>query len=396
MSTPRISRREFVKAASATAAAGLGLPKAGAATTSGMVYRRLGRTNLMVSELGLGCSPVGQRQKYAQYCETMPKVIHRALDLGVNILDTCPSYRSQPMIGQALKDVKRDRFILCTKSEQVKHDKIIAELEKSLQELQTDCVDVLHEHGHYGSVVRAHGRLDFVEACQKLKKQGKIRFFGVSGHNPDVLAEYIRTGHFDTVMIPYNYLSRRPEHELFPLAEQLDLGIFAIKPLTGHYRVWDLPLGRNKRLDALAKKYDGSDYVEAGLKFVLSNQQISCAFCGMERIFEVEENTAMAGKMMTRRDRDVMQTYAALAGSDYCRMCEACLPCSRGVAIPDIQRFHMYYENYEHTDRGRELYAALPAAQRADRCVSCGDCERRCPNGLPVREKLQAAHRVLA
>ena len=399
MSDERLSRRDFVKAAATSAlAAGLGLGQGvtRAATTSGMTYRRLGRTGLMVSELGLGCSPVGQRQKYAEYCETMPKVIGRALDLGVNVLDTGPEYRTQPLLGRTLRDVKRDRFIICTKSDQTHRDKIIAELENSLRELQTDYVDVLHEHGHYRNVEAAYGPLEFVEASQRLKEQGKIRFFGLSGHNPDVLCEYARTGRFDTVMIPYNYLTRRPEQELFPIAQQMDLGVFAIKPLTGCYRVWDLPRGGDPDLDALAKKYQASDYVEAGLKFVLSNPRLSCAFCGMERVLEVEANVATAGKLMTRRDRDVMEGYAALAGGVYCRLCEACLPCPQGVAIPDVQRFHMYYENYGHTDRGRELYAQLPALQRADRCVGCGQCEKRCPNGLPIREKLQAAHRALA
>ena len=394
MSHRHISRREFVKTASAsTLAVGVGL---GATTTSGMIYRRLGRTGLMVSELGLGCSPHGQRKKFKPYCEAMPAVIRRALDLGVNVIDTGPSYRTQPMIGRALKGVRRDTYVLCTKSEQVRKDKIIAELEKSLRELQMDYVDVLHEHAHYVSVVGAYAPLEFVEACGKLKQQGKLRFFGAAGHNPEVLAEYIRTGQFDTVMVPYNYLARRPAQELFPLAHRLDVGVFGIKPLTGHYRVWDLPMGSKPKLDALAKKHQGSDYVEAGLKFVLSNPHLSCTLCGMERVLEVEENTSMAGKRFTRRDDKAMETYAAAVGGLYCRMCGACTPCPQGVAIPDVQRFHLYYENYGHYERGRRLYAELPAPQRADQCVGCGQCEERCPHGLPIREKLRAAHRALA
>lgn len=399
MSHEPLSRRDFVKATATSAiAAGLGLGQGAirAATTSGMAYRRLGRTGIMVSELGLGCSPVGQRQKFAEYCETMPKVIRRALDLGINVLDTGPEYHTQPLLGRTLGDVKRDSVIICTKSEQTRRDRIIAELENSLRELRTEYVDVLHEHDHYRSIEPATGRLEFVDACESLKEQGKIRFFGLAGHNPDVLSEYARTGHFDTVMVPYNYLTRRPEQDLLRVAQRMDLGVFAIKPLTGYYRVWDLPSGSDARLDALAKKYQASDYVQAGIKFVLSNTLLSCAVCGMERVFEVEANVATAGKLMTRRDRDIMDSYTALAGGLYCRLCEACMPCPQGVAIPDVQRFHMYYENYGHTDRGRELYAQLPARERADRCVACGQCEERCPHGLPVREKLRAAHRALA
>ncbi len=393
MPNRRISRRNFVKAASASAA---GLALGASTTTSGMQYRRLGRTGLMVSELGIGCSPHGQRKKFRPYCEAMPEVIRRGLDLGINVIDTGPSYRTQPMVGAALKGVKRGSFILCTKSEQVRKGKIIAELEQSLRELQMDHVDVLHEHAHYKSIVGAYGRLEFVEACEQLKKQGKVRFFGVAGHNPDVLAEYVRTGHFDTVMAPFNYLPRGPARELFPLAQRLDVGVFAIKPLTGNYKPWERPAGSNKKLDALAKKYQAADYFEAGLKFVLSNANVSCAVCGMERVVEVEENAAMAGKRFAQRDHDAMKAYAAAVGGEYCRLCEACLPCPRGVAIPDVQRFHMYHDNYGHYERAKRLYAELLPEQRADRCNGCGECEQRCPNGLPIRAKLEAAHRTLA
>jgi len=160
--------------------------------------------------------------------------------------------------------------------------------------------------------------------------------------------------------------------------------------------VWDQQPGSNTRLDALAKKCRASDYVEAGLKFVLSAAELSCTFCGMERVSEVEQNVAMAGQRLARSDLDILQTYGRLAGNTYCRMCDSCGPCPQGVAISDILRFLMYHDNYGHFERSRRLYAELKPECRADHCAHCGRCEKLCPNGLPVREKLRAAHNALA
>jgi predicted aldo/keto reductase-like oxidoreductase len=286
--------------------------------------------------------------------------------------------------------------ILCTKSEQTRKDKIIRELEVSLKKLRTDYVDVLHEHAHYRSPEGAYERLEFVEAGQKLRKDGKLRFFGVSGHNPTVAAEYIRTGQFDTVMVPYNYLSRRPEAELLPLAKDLDVGIFTIKPLTGRYRVWDQEFGSNKRLDALAGQFSTKVYAEAAIKFVLSNEMLDCMLCGMERIPDVEANVACSRKQMAQKDGRVLRAYAEAVGDAYCRMCETCVPCPRGIAIPDIQRFHMYFANYDHRDYARELYRLLPENAKPVQCADCGECEKKCPFGLPIRQKLREAHEALA
>ena len=394
-----IDRRTFIKGVSAgavAASAGVWPGASGGETSSAMRYRRLGRTNLMVSEIGLGCSPSGQRHRRADYMKEMPKVILRALELGVNVIDSAPSYRSEAMVGEVLKSWPRDQVILCTKSEQTRKDRIVKELERSLKKLNTDYVDLLHEHAHYRRVEGAYERLEYVEAAEKLRKDGKLRFFGASGHNPTVLAEYIRTGKFDTVMAPYNYLTRRPEAELFPLATDLDVGVFAIKPLTGRYRIWDQQFGSNRRLDALAQQYSTKVYAEAAIMFVLSNEMLSCMLCGMERIQDVEANVACSGRRLRSTHVGALRTYERTVGDLYCRMCETCIPCPNGIAIPDIQRFHMYSANYGHPDYARELYHALPEQARATHCVGCGECEKRCPSGLPIREKLRDAHEVLA
>lgn len=366
------------------------------ASTSGMRYRRLGRTNLMVSELGIGCSPLGQRQARDVYLQNIGAVMRLGLERGINVFDTAPSYPgSEDAVGKAFQGVPRHSYLLCTKAEETRKEKIAAGLEASLKRLRADYVDILHEHAHYHKPEGAHDRLEFVEACQKLREQGKLRFFGASGHNPAVLAEYLRTGQFDTVMIPYNHLTRAAETLLFPVAQEHDVGVFAIKPLTGNYKPWDKRPGEDAKLDKLMKEFNARDYVSAALRFVLAHSSVACGVCGMERPQDVEENVATVRTSLQTADRGPLGTYAALFSFTYCRMCEWCLPCPRGVAVPDIQRFQMYATSYRQVDRARGLYAALPPEARADRCDGCGLCEARCPNGIYIRDKLKQAHEIL-
>jgi predicted aldo/keto reductase-like oxidoreductase len=110
----------------------------------------------------------------------------------------------------------------------------------------------------------------------------------------------------------------------------------------------------------------------------------------------VGEDCAAVGQKLTARHLRLLDQYAALATGDYCRLCETCVPaCPAGVRIPDILRYRMYHQNYGHCRDARELYAALAPAQQVPACTACGRCERACPNGLAIREKLQAAHVLL-
>ena len=82
---------------------------------------------------------------------------------------------------------------------------------------------------------------------------------------------------------------------------------------------------------------------------------------------------------------------------DYCRLCETCVPtCPKGIPIPDVQRFRMYYKNYGHTQDAREYYAALNPARNASACDACGVCEASCPSGVAIINNLKDAHKLLA
>ncbi len=403
-----MDRREFMTLVSTGALAGGSLlnsadalgdtpalsPQTSVGSTHGMKYRRLGRTGLMVSEIAMGCSPQGQKTPQPEYFDKLTRIIHMALERGVNLIDTAPTYFSEKVVGAAIKG-RRDKVYLADKAETLDRDKLIQEVEQSLRDLGTDYIDILHEHAHYQTPEEIFTRPGFLEACEKLKKDGKVRFCGLSGHNVGIHIEAIKTGYFDTFMIPYNYLIRNPEEVLFPLAKKLDVGALVIKPMTGAFKPWEQMAG-DARLDELKLKFNQSNYARASIKWALANQQVASLVIGMEFERDVIEDTAMAGARINEEDEKLLALYAGAVSSDYCTMCNQCLPCPEGVAIPNVLRFMTYHDNYGHRERARRLYAGLPVLNNAARCTDCGECEPRCPAKISIVRKLRAAHTVLA
>lgn len=402
-----MDRREFLTLVSTGTLGGtllstiddLGAPSASSlptasSSTHGMKYRRLGRTEMMVSEIAMGCSPQGQKTPEGEYFQKLTRIIQMAIDRGVNLIDTAPTYFSEKMVGAAIKG-RREKVYIATKAESLDRDELIRGVEQSLRDLGTDYIDLLHEHAHYETPEEIFTKPGFLEACEKLKRDGKLRFSGISGHSVSIHIEAIKTGYFDTCMIPYNYLIREPGEVLFPLAKKLDVGVLVIKPMTGNFKPWEQMSG-DRRLDDLKIEFNQANYARASIKWALSNQHVAGLVIGMEFERDVIEDTAMAGERFTEDDEGLLAFYASAVSSDYCTMCNKCLPCPEGVAIPNVLRFMTYHDNYGHRERARRLYEQLPVLSNADQCTDCGECEPRCPVKIPIVRKLRTAHATLA
>lgn len=209
-----------------------------------MEYRRLGRTNLNVSLMGLGTggpSQLGQKSGVAE--ADAHRVVHEALELGINLIDTAAAYGdSEQILGRALHGVARDRYVLCTKSA----DKIGSgaegrprtgqelrtSVEESLRRLQTDVIDVFQLHAVLPETYD-HARDELVPVMKDLQAEGKIRFLGVTesfAKDPqrEVLRRAMEDGLFDTILVGYNLLTPGPETDVLPLAEQTDTGVLVM------------------------------------------------------------------------------------------------------------------------------------------------------------------------
>jgi predicted aldo/keto reductase-like oxidoreductase len=406
-----VSRRQFLETGSAALGAALsGSSTLGATAQGDMRYRRFGKTNLMLSEIGLGCATgLKSRQLgpvlFNQYREELPSILHKLLDLGGNFLATGLGYHdTEEILGKALHERRRRKDCIIITAPDPPQDEvavIIQRCEQSLKNFHTDYIDCYFSHGRWSE--------RFYEAALKLRQQGKIRFIGLSCHVPAKHRERIDAGEVDFIFQPYNYMAlakwtetfdRQSVADLFAHAKQKDVGVLVMKPMTGHFIPnWAKDLSDPKvvRVMAELKQMGQENLYQALLTWVLQNPNVSAAAVGLTKLNDVVEDCRAVGKRLTAAQEQLLELYAAAATRDYCRMCETCMPsCPKGIPIADILRFRMYYKNYGHHDDARELYGNLAPQRQATACDGCGQCEQACPNRLAIREKIQEAHGLLA
>lgn len=292
-----------------------------------MEYRRFGRTGLQVSVMGLGTggpSRLGQRSGVPE--PDAIKTVHRALDLGVNLIDTAANYTgSEAILGRALKGIPRDSFILCTKfgpSRGREEDAggalktetdMEASIERSLKDLGLDHVDVFQLHGvtpdAYDAVCER-----FIPVLRKLQEQGKTRFIGITetfGPRDDhhvALSRALDDGFFDTMMVGYNLLTPMPEEHVLPEALRRDVGILVMcavrraiaSPEKLEETIADLKARGELAPDALPDKGpldwlvggDVDSVSSAAYKFAAGHPGVSCVLTGTANIHHLEQNVA--------------------------------------------------------------------------------------------------------
>lgn len=365
------SRRNFL-------AAGLALPVVtGAAppeSAGGLNYRTLGRTGLKVTSLGFGCM-----------ITTDPSVIARSIDMGVNYFDTARSYQSgnnEHMVGAALGKRRKD-VVLSTKTE-VQAKGALEDLETSLKALRTDHVDIWYLHSKDSPDEITD---DLIEAQETAKKQGKVRFTGVSTHRvAGVAPKIIQSGKFDVLLSTYNFtVDARVEAALESL-HRANIGTVAMKVMAGGTR-GRRPNPRMQRPGAAL----------AALKWVLRNPNVTTTVPSMTDTEQLEENfKAMSGKF-SEPDEKVLAAWLEDIRPLYCRMCGQCDgKCPKGLPVSEVLRYLMYAEGYGQYALGRERYLALPPEVARVRCSSCASCAVQCPNGVRVAERLVRAQELLA
>ena len=281
-----------------------------------MQYRTLGRTGLQVSEVGLGARTIGRNTDDQESI----RAIHRAIDLGVNFFDTADAYgegHSEELFAQVLK-TRRSEVILATKGGEVhgrgvrdfSPEHIAKALEASLRRLQIDTIDLYQLHNGTPEAIEQGDVLDLLD---RFKRDGKIRYYGVSLWDTDDGMAAIKSGRIDALQVVYNILHQQYEEELFPLCQRDNIGILARVPLergllTGKYTDFASSVpgqvardGRftpeqfDKVKSALDKlqflvKGDVENLGEAALRFCLSHPAVSTVIPGMQRMSNVEAN----------------------------------------------------------------------------------------------------------
>jgi predicted aldo/keto reductase-like oxidoreductase len=373
-----------------------------------MRYRPFGNTGATVSALGFGAMrlPMTPDGEHVDEDRAIP-VIQRALELGVNYLDTAPYYckgESEIVLGKAIKGW-RDRVYISTKNPLDNPDpgEFRAWLEKSLRKLDVDYIDFYHMWGmnkvkYETMVATPGGRLD---EARKAKEEGLIRHISFSFHDtPEVLERFIDTGYFESMTVQYNLLDRANEAAIARAAAR-GMGVVIMGPVGGGRLAETSPEIRK----LLPNGVSGSP--ELALRFVLSHPGVHVALSGMSTIQRVEENAATASREepLSATERQAiartMDQLAALANL-YCTGCGYCMPCPNGVNIPENFKYMNYYRVYGLAEYARQAYAFLGDPKnvwikglKAEACIQCGECEPKCPQHIPIIKQLEEVAEVL-
>jgi len=357
--------------------------------------RRFGRTGLQVSIVGFGGTWISQISM-----DEAKRVVRRAFELGINYFDTAKlDGDSEEKIGAALEDV-RDECVLATKTGSRTKEESLADVESSLRRLRTDRLDLMQLHGidDEKTLKKAIGMGGSLETCKKARSKGLVDFIGITSHKPRVLVKAIETGEFDTVLVPFNIVTRQALEELIPLAKKCDVGVAVMKPLsaktskivTCFYKPSLSLLSDEPELKALLGQ-DNRTMVRSALRFVLA-QDISTVIPGLSSVAEVEV-AAKVGEEYRALTRDEEKRFRVQLDPSYCRDCGLCLPCQQGIDIAAVLRFHTLFAAYGLANWAKRLHAGLEV--KAENCTRCGECELKCPYKLPVMCMLDKAQRDL-
>lgn len=260
---------------------------------------RYGATGLEVTRIALGGYPFGGVNKARGWDPFTPdgraaaiRTIHAALDAGINIIDTAPSYgagNSESIIGEATQG-RRDQFVLASKvGYHATPQEVVASVEESLKRLRTDVIDIIQFHGgsYFPDDVRRILDEGLLDALAGLRDKGKVRFLGFTTEEPFCALPLIASGRFDAMQVRYNLIHQGAAFHAFPAAGEADMGISVMRPFTSGV------LQRLAQYIAPAWN-DAHDLYETSLKFVLADSRVHVANLGMRWPEEVQKNVALA------------------------------------------------------------------------------------------------------
>jgi len=374
-----------------------------------MIYRKLGRTGLNVSEIGLGCEGFVQNPALAQ------DFLDAAEQAGANYIDL---YTSDPAartaLGKALAG-RREKFILqahlCSvwKDGQYQRTRDLAEVRQGfaalLAELQTDDIEVGMIH-YVDSMadwqkVRDGGVLEY---ARELQRQGKIGHIGLSSHNPLVAQAAAESGDIAVLMFSVNpcydlqpagedveqlwaeknyaapLVNMDPQRQaLYETCQRLGVGITVMKAFGGGDLLSDLgPAG--KALTPLQC-----------LHYALTRPAVASVMCGARTLEDLDASAAYEDAPESEKDyAAALAALPKISWQGHCMYCGHCAPCPQGIDVASVTKFlNLCRAQGEIPETVREHYAALP--HKAGECVQCGACEKRCPFGVAVTENMRQA-----
>jgi hypothetical protein len=366
-----------------------GAPAAAAAKPAIREFRDLGRTGWKTSDLGFGNAMI-QDTSLLEY----------AMERGINYVDTARQYYEMEVVLGKLPREKREKLFITTKlvpelfTTKTTADEVTKAIEESMQRLNVPCLDcvLIHSVGEDPKLSEPDKikNTAVVEAFEKAKKDGKIKFWGASSHGPRMVEDFdwlVDNTPIDMIMPGMNFMTNGLEPVLAK-AKAKGVAVVAMKSLAAA-----------RKIDYKPFMKDGVTVRQAVIKWMLAQPGIDCVSITMRSVEMIDEFVAASGRPeLTPEEKKALKGYGMLLDRDYCRPgCGGCVAaCPNGVPIADILRYRLYFGSYGEEKHAMSLYRKLPRERSAERCASCdGPCEANCPHRLAIRSKLLAAHEEL-
>ncbi len=327
-----------------------------------MEYNVLGKTGLRISKMGFGGIPIQRID-----AEATRKLMHQLKQAGINYIDTARGYTvSEEYLGYGLEGI-REHFVLATKSMARTKEAMAQDIQTSLKNLRTDYIDLYQIHNPSAAdleqVQLPGGAL---EALLEAKAAGKIGHIGVTLHSEKLLRKAVDFDWAETIMFPYNLVETQGE-EMIKVCKERNIGFIVMKPLAGG-AIEDATLA---------------------LRYVCANPGVSVVIPGMAKEEELLQNIAAVSDTspLCDEEKEKIRILRESLGTQFCRRCNYCAPCSVGINIPALFILEGYYSRYDLQDWALTRYKGT--AVKASACVNCGLCESRCPYNLPIRQMLK-------
>ncbi len=332
---------------------------------------RLGKTGIAACKNGFGALPI---QRISD--EDAVYLLKKAYDHGINFFDTARAYTdSEHKVGLAFRGI-RDKIYLATKTGAQTAADFWKDLETSLGNLQTDCIDLYQFHNP-AFVPKPGDESGLYDAALEAKKQGKIRHIGITNHRLAVAHEAIDSGLYETLQFPFCYLATEKEEELVEKCRKAEMGFVAMKGLSGGL------ITNSAAAYAFMGQYDN----------VLP-------IWGVQREKELDEFLSYQDNppSMTEEIKALIAHDREELLGDFCRGCGYCMPCPAGIEINNCARMSLLLRRSPSAEHlSPEGQAKM---KKIENCLNCGRCRSKCPYGLDtpalLRRNLEDYKKVLA
>jgi predicted aldo/keto reductase-like oxidoreductase len=378
-----------------------------------MIYRKFGNTGIELSQLGFGLMrlPIRARFKPDKIDRVRARrMLHHAIDNGVNYLDNAFPYHrqtSEDFLGKALTRAHRKKVYLATKlpTWMVKRKSDSMRLfNEQLKRVQTDHFDMYLLHSLGEGTWKIVKKFDLLTFMDKLQKKGKIRFPGFSFHGKLSLFKKIVDAYpWVFCLIHLNYVDDHYQAGLAGLeyASKRGLAVIIMEGLRGGKLANNVPPAV---LDIIAKSGRKQTPAQFAFRWLWNRSDISLVLSGMSTMEQVKENIRFASQehrgTLTGKELELYAQVKRLYKSRIavnCTECGYCMPCKQKVSIPFILGLYNDAHIFNAVKQSSWSYSVFVGPKHdASQCIACGECEEKCPQDIPIIKTLKKAHKELS